>query len=355
MPTPKDAAADVSSEESLRLLKEWSDCSATETQPEVRFGSMVTRSPAMYGLFARLARIAPTDSAVLIQGETGTGKELIAQTIHENSLRAGKPYVIVDCASLPESLVEAELFGHARGAFTGAQVARPGAFEAADGGTLVLDEVGELTLSVQPRLLRVLESRTVRRLGENHYRPVNVRIVSATHRDLQTMVQKGAFREDLYFRLAVFDLAVPPLRERKDDIPLLVRSLLGDAEPNDQVLTRLASRPWLGNVRELRNFLERARTFGFEEAEREFFGRGVDPPVDETTPSSQPPASLPESLAFSDNEEDFRTFRLNWQELGERIFLKRMIARYGRNVPALARAANVDRTYIYRLMRRHRM
>ena len=197
-----------------------------ELWPGPQFGRLIGPSVKMRELFARLARIARAPASVLIEGETGTGKELVARAIHDASPRAGRPFVVIDCGALPENLLDAELFGHARGAFTGAVAARAGAFESAEGGTVFLDEIGELPLGVQPKLLRVLESRAVRRLGENDHRPVDVRVLSATHRDLRTMVNSRAFREDLYFRLAVLPVRVPPLRERPGDIIALAQHFL---------------------------------------------------------------------------------------------------------------------------------
>ncbi|MEO6420599.1 MAG: sigma-54-dependent Fis family transcriptional regulator, partial [Polyangiaceae bacterium] len=195
-----------------------------ELWPEERFGPLIGRSTAMRELFATIARIASMDATVLIQGETGTGKELVARALHEASPRAAHPLIVVDCAALSEQLLQAELFGHAKGAFTGADRSRAGAIESADGGTVFLDEIGEMPLSLQPNLLRVLESRTVRRLGETNHRPVEARFVSATHRDLRSMVNAGAFREDLYFRLAVLPITLPPLRARMEDIALLLEN-----------------------------------------------------------------------------------------------------------------------------------
>ena len=186
---------------------------SVELWPDTRFGPLVGKSVAMRELFATLARVAAVDATVLVSGETGTGKELVAEAVHGASPRAGGPFVVVDCAALPDQLLQSELFGHARGAFTGAETARAGAIESANGGTVFLDEIGELPLAMQPALLRVLESRTVRRLGETAHRKVDVRFVSATHRDLRAMVTAGAFREDLYFRhRASLPLVVPPLR-----------------------------------------------------------------------------------------------------------------------------------------------
>src|SRR5678815_1765578 len=192
-------------------------------------------SVPMRELFAQMARVAQTDAPVLILGETGTGKELAARAIHDASARASGPFVIVDCAALASSIIEGELFGHARGAFTGAVAARAGSFEAANGGTIFLDEIGELPLALQPKLLRVLESRTVKRLGESDHRPIVVRLVAATHRGLRRMVNAAAFREDLYFRIAVLPLMLPPLRARKPDIALLFKHFLNGRRPVEPV------------------------------------------------------------------------------------------------------------------------
>ncbi|TVR59851.1 MAG: sigma-54-dependent Fis family transcriptional regulator [Gemmatimonadales bacterium] len=226
-------------------------------------------SPPMRRLFDRIGRVAQSMAPVLISGETGSGKELVARSVHQASGR--DPFLPVNCGALPETLLESELFGHARGAFTGADRAKPGLFEAADGGTLLLDEIGDLPLALQPKLLRALESGEIRRVGEVEARPVEVRIVAATHQDLEAAVQAGQFREDLYWRLHVLHLDVPPLRERLDDIPLLVEHGLNriarrigvDPPPtvHPQALELLGSCPWPGNVRQLFGALERAVVF----------------------------------------------------------------------------------------------
>ena len=212
-------------------------------------------------------RIAPTDSAVLILGETGTGKEMVARRIHEQSERRNEPFVAVNCGAIPENLVESEFFGHRRGAFTGADANRAGLFEVANGGTLFLDELGELDKGMQVKLLRFLESGEVRRVGDNEPFHVNVRIVCATNRELQQMVQEGNFREDLFFRINTFEIYLPPLRERLDDIPELARHLLArhlrkDSLPANmlppETIRLLQCHPWPGNVRELANVLEHA-------------------------------------------------------------------------------------------------
>ena len=229
-----------------------------------RFGRLWGRSTAMRRLFALAGRVAASDVTVLIEGETGTGKDALCEAIHQASTRTAGPLIVVDCGAVPPNLFESELFGNEKGAFTGADRARAGAFEEADGGTLFLDEIGELPLPLQPKLLRVLEAREVRRIGSAQPRKVNVRVIAATNRDLREEVNRGSFRQDLYFRLEVMRLRVPPLRERPDDIPVLVehfRTLAkpGDAAPpfSEETLRSFVAHPWPGNVRELRNAVER--------------------------------------------------------------------------------------------------
>jgi len=232
-----------------------------------RYGDMVGKSQPMLALFALLDRIAQVASPALVLGETGTGKELVARALHQKGPRASGPFVAVNCAAVPENLLESELFGHTRGAFTGATQARRGLFVDADGGTLLLDEIGELSPSLQARLLRVLESGEVRPLGSDAVRRVDVRIVAATHRPLSDLVHQGQFREDLYFRLKVLPVAIPPLRERGDDIRSLAEHFLGKARerlPNaaprvfsSEATAALLAHPWPGNVRELQHLVER--------------------------------------------------------------------------------------------------
>ena len=231
--------------------------------------TIVGRSRAMAEVLALIDKVADTPSTVLIEGESGTGKELVARAIHWRGERRKGPFVAVNCAAIPESLIESELFGHAAGAFTGAHRARAGLFETAHRGTLLLDEVGELPLSTQAKLLRVLQEKAVRRVGEGRERPVDVRILAATNRSLEQAVAEGRFREDLYYRLHVFRIVVPPLRERREDIPLLARAfLLKHAEVlgkriegfTDEALEALERHDYKGNVRELENYVERAVT-----------------------------------------------------------------------------------------------
>ncbi len=315
-----------------------------ELWPDDHFGDMVGGSAVMRELFATLARVAPTDSSVLVQGETGTGKELVARAIHEKSLRSAHPFVVVDCAALPETLLESELFGHTRGAFTGAVAAREGVIESAAGGTVFLDEIGEVPLAVQPKLLRVLEARTVRRVGESQHRPVDARFIAATHRNLRQMVNAGAFREDLYFRLSVLPVVVPPLRERLEDIPLLLRAILSgnDVEwPAATFVAELMHRPWLGNVRELRSFVDRAVVFGAKKA------LSMSPAHDDETPKN---AGDPALVSI---DRPLKDAREAWMDHFERAYLEKLLERHQRNVPAAAQAAGVHRTYIYRLIMKH--
>ena len=233
----------------------------------MRLGGLVGHSAVMQELFRQILRAAASEASILVTGESGTGKELVAHALHDNSSRAKGPFVPVHCAAFPEHLLEGELFGHARGAFTGAATAREGRFEAANGGTLLLDEIGEIPLNIQVKLLRVLQEREIVRLGENQARKVDVRIIAATHRDLPAMVNSGEFRADLYYRLRVLPLHVPALREHAEDIPMLVSNIFTnmlerhkgrDAQLSSEAFAALKAYSWPGNVRELVNALEYA-------------------------------------------------------------------------------------------------
>src|SRR6201984_1727260 len=238
-----------------------------EERRDQAFEGIVGRSAALERALQELQVVAPTDCGVLILGETGTGKELIARAIHNLSARRDRPFIKLNCAAIPAGLLESELFGHERGAFTGALMRKAGRFDVADKGTLFLDEVGDIPLELQPKLLRVLQEQEFERLGSTHTQQVDVRVVAATHRDLKEMVEDGEFRGDLYYRLHVFPLSVPPLRERREDIPLLVRHFVDeyarrmnrrvDTIPL-QAIEALTSYSWPGNVRELQNVIERA-------------------------------------------------------------------------------------------------
>jgi two-component system, NtrC family, response regulator GlrR len=338
--------------------------------PTDRFGKMIGRSEAMRELFLQLSRYAASDAPILLQGETGTGKELAAEGVHESSPRGAGPFIVVDCGALPENLLESELFGHARGAFTGAITARAGAFESAEGGTVFLDEIGELPLAMQPKLLRVLESKKVRRLGESTMRAVDVRFVAATHRDLQAMVGAGAFREDLYFRLGVLGARIPSLRERREDIPFLLAHFLREvpgAKLEAAILGEIGSHAWLGNVRELRSFAARIGAVGVEEAWAATRGLELRPPPSDGRSSSRlPPARRVDSTEIAtlgdapdgealpavSTEVPFKLLREHWIDHLERQYIG-ALARKGMNAPAIAEAAGLDRSYVLRLMRKH--
>jgi transcriptional regulator with GAF, ATPase, and Fis domain len=350
--------------------------------PERSFGQLLGRTAVMRELFAQLDRYARSTAAVMITGESGTGKELVARALHDVSPRSGAPMVVVDCAALPPNLLESELFGHARGAFTGAMSAHVGAFEAANGGTVFLDEVGELPLALQPKLLRVLESKVIRRLGETAYRKVDIRVISATHRDLKTMVNQRAFREDLFFRLAVLPVFVPAFRDRIADLPLLLEAFLGEMiyEFGPEKMALLAAQPWTGNVRELRNFAERVLAIGVEKACALTFGDAepsdeglayddeaptisdgdetgeIKPEDEEREP--EPLAAVP-PLDLSGVDElfdgEFKPFRERWGDVGEREYLRRLMLRTDHGPTRAAKAAGLNRTYLYRLLRRHKV
>ncbi len=310
--------------------------------PDTSLGPLVGPSDVTRALLLEIAEVARTDATVLVRGETGTGKELVARQIHECSRRADQPFVVVDCAALPEGLVEAELFGVVKGAYTGADATRVGAIESAHGGTVFLDEIGELPLALQPKLLRVMESKTIRRLGESEHREVDVRFVTATHRDLERMSAERRFREDLYFRIAVLVLSVAPVRERPGDILPLLEHFLGrkpvftDPTERERVLTH----PWTGNVRELKNFATRVEAIGVARAVERLDGAGA---------TRAPPRATPEvdlSLPFKPQRDALVT-RL------ERTYLQGLIATHGRNTAVLSEVAGLDRSYVHRLLKKH--
>ena len=250
----------------LKFLPQEEVLEPTESSEE-HFGQLLGRDTKMRRLFGLLRDIAPSDTTVLIEGETGTGKELIAEEIHHHSRRASGPFVVFDCGAVPRDLIESTLFGHVKGAFTGAISDRKGAFAEAHGGTIFLDEIGELGLDLQPALLRALDKRAVRRVGGNAYEQIDVRVIAATNVDPAAAVKSGKLREDLYYRLNVFTIGLPPLRDRKEDLPLLVQTFVEEFNQRDQkavkavdpeAMRRLEAYHWPGNVRELRNVIERA-------------------------------------------------------------------------------------------------
>ena len=306
-----------------------------------RFGDAIGVSAAMRRVFALLEQFSPTESTVLLEGETGTGKEVLAHAIHNASPRANGPFTVVDLGALSPTLIESELFGHARGAFTGAIDDRVGALEAASGGTLFLDEIGEMPLQLQPLLLRALEHRSIKRVGEDRPIAIDVRVVAATNRDLRAEVNRSLFRADLYYRLAVLRVAIPPLRERSEDIPMLMRAFhsdfvergLGKAEPIvlDELITAFSSRSWSGNVRELRSAVERALIVG------------------STTPADHGPPQR----AVLDLDWAFRDAKEQAIACWELEYLRELVAHFGGNLARAARAVQMSRSYLSRLVAHH--
>ena len=307
-----------------------------------RVENLVGHSPAMVELYRTIARVAPLDTTVLIQGETGTGKELVARAIHQASPRGQRPFTVVDCAALPETLVESELFGHEKGAFTGATQSRRGLLEAAAGSTCLLDEVGELTPPLQARLLRVLQERVIRRVGGTEPIPVDVRIIAATNRDLRKLVDEGRFREDLFYRLNVVTIHVPPLRERAEDVPLLAQHFLRRAAAaagktvvglTREALDLLAAYPWPGNVRELEHVIERAVVLTTSTL---------------LTPEDLPPELRPMAPA---PPADRPARRMTLEEL-KRWYVEQVLAETGGNKARAAEILGIDRRTLYRILSR---
>jgi two-component system, NtrC family, response regulator GlrR len=323
------------SEISLELADSYAELPLSRRES---FGGLVGKSPAMRALYAQLERAAASDVSVLLLGETGTGKELAARAIHEHSARAAAPLSVVDCGAIPHSLIDGELFGYERGAFTGAERARPGVFELASGGTVFLDEIGELPTDLQPKLLRVLEQGEVHRLGAAEATPVDVRIIAATNRNLRAEVNVGRFRADLFYRLAVLEVNLPPLRERLDDIPALVAAFLRSHDLVDSpeaaplrdpaLLSELARHGWRGNVRELRNHLERTLL----------------------APANVVPGAGWEAPPEIDTNQKLAAVREQWVRYVERRYIVELLQIHGGNVSAAARAAGTDRAHFYRIM-----
>jgi DNA-binding NtrC family response regulator len=321
---------------------------ASEDEPEAgpartAFGRFVGAAPALAPMYRTLELAAPTETTVLLEGESGVGKELLAEAIHEHSRRADGPFVVVDCGALPESLIESELFGYEKGAFTGAHKARAGAFESANGGTIFLDEIGELPLAMQTRLLRVLDRREVQRLGSSQRRRVDVRVVAATNRNLEREVERSRFRLDLFHRLAVVLVRVPPLREREGDVERLAahlaRTLAGpDAAIGEEALARMREHDWPGNVRELRNYVERHLLLGDL-----VLG---DPALGPAAAPAAPPSGI-EQLARSGLP--YRQARAQALAAFSRMYTDDMLRRHDGNVSRAARAAGVARRHFQRL------
>jgi DNA-binding NtrC family response regulator len=329
-----------------------------EPSTKTEFGPLLGRSRRMRQIFSLLEKISPTNATVLIEGETGTGKDLVARAIHQNSPRKNKPFVVFDCSAVAQNLIESELFGHVKGSFTGAVGTRKGAFEEANGGTIFLDEIGELAIDLQPKLLRALEQREIKKVGSNESVPIDVRVVCATNRNLKKEVSENRFRQDLYYRLSVVKINLPPLRERPDDIPFLIEKLLASGRFNvdtegklkvtrveDDALKMLARYQWPGNVREMVNILERIVpmvdghvitgkdvSFIFEEMERE----------EEATERMSVDMGLPFKEAKQKIVESF-----------EKDYLAALLRRNNYNISKTAREAGIDRKHIRNLLKKY--
>jgi transcriptional regulator with GAF, ATPase, and Fis domain len=320
--------------------------SRTELLPSEhdRFGPVLGSSLSMRKIFGVLERVAATEVTVLLQGETGTGKDLIARAIHEASLRRDQPYVVVDCGAVAPTLIESELFGHEKGAFTGAHQRRRGAFEMANLGTLFLDEVGELPLDLQPKLLRVLETRRFRRVGGTDEIDVDIRVIAATHRALPELVAEREFREDLFFRLAVVQAVVPPLRERREDVPLLIEAFSRRLPPgmwrapDAEAMARLVGYEWPGNVRELRNVVERSAYLSPDGV--------IDLVTTGPRSADAPPPAFDPTMTFREQKE-------RAVELFEEAYLRWLLERAEGNISRAAREADMDRKYLHKLLRRY--
>jgi DNA-binding NtrC family response regulator len=302
-------------------------------------GSLSSKSPPMQAVIRHLQKAASTDATTLLFGETGTGKDVCAHAIHQASARTNESLVVVDCGSLPGELIESELFGHVKGAFTGAHEDRPGAFEQAQGGTVFLDEIGEIPLHLQTRFLRVIESRETQRVGSNTKISLDLRVIGATHRDLRKQVNEGTFREDLYHRLAIIEIHLPPLRERLEDLPDLVDVLLENLDisirgralmTSDTFLQKLRRHDWPGNIRELRNYLERCAA------------------MQESMPLQQ---ERRDSALRIHTDVPIRIARTRWLQHLERKYLEELLTQENGNVSAVARRAGVNRVHMYRLLK----
>jgi DNA-binding NtrC family response regulator len=341
--SPEQLIRAVRSGLDVRRTKEAHGLLRSQLRRAFGVGGMLGQTQGMQRLFEDVRRAAAVDAAVLILGESGAGKELVARAVHENSPRQGKPFLAINCAAIPENLLESELFGHERGAFTGAVVSRPGLLETAAGGTMFLDEVCDLGVPLQSKLLRALEESSLRRLGGRSVIPLNVRFVAATNRDIHEEVRRGRFREDLFFRLDVIQLQVPPLRDRREDIPLLATSFLESCSARlgkqiegvtAEAMQLLVRYDWPGNVRELKNAVERAVAYA------------QGPLVTA--------ADLPQAV-MRDAQTEPPTFR-QWKERTlerlERDFLEKALEEHGGNITHAAQALGIHRSTLQRLLRR---
>ncbi len=326
---------------------------------EESFHGIIGKSVRMREIFATLQKIAPTELTVLVRGETGTGKELIARALHSASKRAEAPLVVQDCSAIPKDLIESTLFGHERGAFTGATERRRGSFEAADGGTIFLDEIGELDLNLQPKLLRVLENREIKRVGGDRQIPVNVRVVAATNRDLRQMVNEGTFREDLFYRLSVVQIELPALRDRPEDIPILVEHFLADITrrrfPDGEAtlsvapdaMRRMQAYPWPGNIRELKNTVERG---GSLSDEPELTVADLMPGAHKSTPTVIGGGSAQQ---FVEDGLPFKDAKQRVLDEFEAAYIQKLLEKHDENVTRSAKAAGLTRYHLRELAKKY--
>ena len=334
-----------------------------QLQGTLGFENILGRSPAMARVFELVRKAARSEANILVIGESGTGKELVARAVHANSPRAAQAFVPVDCASLPEPLLESELFGHEKGAFTGAVKGKRGLMEVADRGTLFLDEIGELPLALQVKLLRALQERQLRRVGGTSQIDVDARVVSATNRDLREAVKKGQFREELYYRVNVIEIQLPPLRERAGDVKLLAHAFLkryGGARVtgfDEDALTALEAYAWPGNVRELQNVLERAcaladgpRVSKNDLPAHVLAGGGLRAGAQTAAPRAEGEAPLP-----SGQELPLKEAKEQWMQVLEASYLRQLLDRHGGNISAAAKAAGIDRKTFHRLINKYQI
>jgi len=316
------------------------------------FGKLCGQSLAMRRIFAVMERIAPTEATVLLCGETGTGKGATARALHEASTRKEAPFVVFDCGAVSPTLIEADLFGAEKGAYTGAHAARRGACEEANTGTLFLDEIDDLPLELQPKLLRVLEERELRRLGSQQARKLDIRVIAASKLNLETMVREGRFREDLFYRLAVVRIDLPRLRNREADLPALSDLFMAEEGAWDRLSetlrSQLESHPWPGNLRELRNVLERLRYLGLQDAKGVTLTSGAPNP--EREESSR---TADDSLAGVDFDLPFKDAKDSLVEAFEHAYLEKLLERAKGNIALAAREAHLNRKYFYDLLRKH--
>lgn len=350
---------------------------------EEKFGDIIGGNVKMREIYGILEKIAPTNATVVIEGETGTGKEVIAHTLHKMSMRAKKPFVVFDCGAVPESLIESELFGHEKGSFTGAIMSRQGLFELAQGGTIFLDELGELSLELQPKLLRVLEQREVRRVGAPKPIPVDVRVIAATNRKLEDEVRNNRFREDLFYRLSVVRLFLPPLRDRIDDLPLLVKHFLKNSsfnrDANANLKLRSISREalqamtlytWPGNVRELLNVVERACSLADGDCieladlpehiakclESSVYGnaaKGVSKTLTSQAVEDKSDAAICPPVAQNFSNKTFKEAKEEWLASFEGEYIRTLLERNGYNISQASRESEIDRKYFRKLMKKY--